>query len=139
MNKPKIFNNLSKLILSAIILVSSSLIAQPRQDMKHPPIPDEKQIMKMVDELSTDLDLNSEQKTQITELFKNHFAELKTKMENHELAEQKDRQEMEGFRDNFAAKVKSILTEEQKLKFDDFMKNHEPNHGQKPEHMRPRD
>ena len=127
----KIEKRFSILVLG-LILITGNLLAQPGQRPQHPPkIPDSAQISQMVDDLSVTLSLTDGQKSKISDLYTNHFAELKTKMENNKAINEKQREIMDNFRKNFEERVKAVLTDEQDEIFEIFLKDHRPIHDQK--------
>ena len=96
MNTIKRFNLMIALLITAMFFLTSSLSAQQRQGAKgRPPIPDEAQINKMVDDLSTELSLSEGQKTEILALYTDHFAEVKASMNSEQ---RPSREEMESLK-----------------------------------------
>lgn len=114
-------------IVSTILM--GSLLAQPRQRPQQPPIPDSGQIAQMVDELTTTLALSDKQTTKILSLYTDHFAELRTKMENDKSQREDQRKTMDNHRKNFEEQVKTVLTDEQKEQFKTFLRENTPQHG----------
>lgn len=112
------------LILASMILLSSNIFAQEgqRKGEGPPPIPNETQINKMVDKMSVELSLGESQKSEILALHIDHFAETGASRENNN-GQRKSREEMKSIRTEFEDEVKSLLNEEQKIKFEEFMKN----------------
>ena len=127
MNTIKRFKLMIVLLITAMFFITSSLSAQQRQGKGSPPIPDEAQINKMVNELSTELSLSEGQKTEILALYTNHFAKAKASMNSKE---KPSREEMESLRAEFEEGVKILLNDEQKDLFDEFVKNNKPQQGQ---------
>lgn len=121
MNTIKRFNLGVVLLFTTFIFLSSNLFAQQRQEQGPPQIPNSTQTTKMVKEMSTELSLNKAQESEILKLFTNHFAEMGNKG-----GQRKSREEMESLKSKFEQQVKDLLTNEQKAKFDNFMKNHRP-------------
>jgi Spy/CpxP family protein refolding chaperone len=131
MNTIKRFNLVVVLLFTTFILLSSNLFAQQRQEQGPPPIPDETQINKMVEDLSSELTLTPTQKTKILALYTDHFAEVNTSMKG----QRKSREEMESLKSNFEKQVKDLLTKDQKAKFEKYMKNLRPeSNKQRPKH-----
>lgn len=95
-----------------------------------PPLPTEEQLEKRIAKLSTELNLSEKQVQQLSELFTAHFNELKAKREHDNTVRQKHRQEMEAHRKKFEEEVKSVLTPEQKIKFDQLRKEKKPRYSQ---------
>ena len=119
MNTKKRFNLSIALLITALFFLTSNLSAQQRQGQGPPPIPDETQIIKMVDDLSSELSLSDGQKTEILALYQNHFAEVKSSMNG---GQRPSRENMESLKEEFEDDVKSLLTEDQQEQFDEFMK-----------------
>ncbi len=109
-----------------IMIASTQLFAQPKQGHQPPRIPDAEQIEKMVDKMSTELNLNDQQKVKMLGLFKAHFVDVEALMENHKDQNRSQRQEMETLRKQFETEVKKNLTEDQAIDFDEFRKNNRP-------------
>lgn len=65
------------LIISFIMVFTGMIHAQGRRGDRIPPIPNEEQIQKMVDELSGKLNLTDEQKSRIENLYREHFETMK--------------------------------------------------------------
>ncbi|MCB0753931.1 MAG: hypothetical protein KDC52_20840, partial [Ignavibacteriae bacterium] len=76
----KRFNISLVIFITTMIFLTSNLSAQQRQEQGLPPIPNETQIIKMVDDLSAELSLTEAQGTKILTLYTNHFAEVKESM-----------------------------------------------------------
>lgn len=123
MNTIKRFNLSISLLIAAIFFLTSSLSAQQRQEQGPPQVPNETQINKMVEDLSAQLSLSNGQKTKILGLYKNHFAEVKSSMSS---GERPNREEMESLKEEFEDDVKSLLNEEQKDLFDEFINKNKP-------------
>jgi hypothetical protein len=124
MKSQKIINLNTLLLLTSFLFLASNIFAQQR---KGPPrIPDSEQINKMVEDLSTELSLNEEQRTNIHDLYTEHFNEIKDRMEQNKDKQKMEREEMENHRKAFEDEVKSQLSEVQQDKFEEFMKKHKP-------------
>lgn len=108
--------------------------AQQHQRQGPPPIPSEEQIEKIVTDLSSELSLTEEQENQVSALYFSHFKEVGELREKKQAEREKDRQEMEALRTEFEKKVKSHLTEEQQVKYDEFREKCTPRKsGKKPQ------
>lgn len=115
------FIMISGLVLS--LLFANMLAAQGRRGQHQPPpLPNDQQIQKMVDELSQHLKLTDEQKTGVQKLFKEHFESVKKLQEQGRVAPPK----MESLRKEFESKVKALLNEKQQKAFDKFMQKQGP-------------
>jgi len=116
----------SLLVLIGLIL-SISAQAQQRNQQGPPPIPNKQEIEEMVSDLSTSLSLSEDQEEQISQLYTKHFEEVKAKMENG----RPEREEMENLKSDFEKEVKKVLNDEQKKKFDAFIKKNQRQKGPK--------
>lgn len=118
-------------ILIGSTLSITMLLAQPggqRPPMQGPPIPNDKQITVMVEELSKTLDLNKKQSEQISDLYTAHFKEVKTLMKKSQKQNDKNKKKMDKMKDRFDNEVKAILTPEQRKAFEAYIKEHTPQH-----------
>lgn len=122
MNKKKRFNLSIALIIAAMIFLTINLSAQQRQGQGPPQIPNESQIVKMVDDLSSQLSLNGDQKTEILALYQDHFADVKSTMSS---GQKPNRDKMESLKEEFEDDVKSLLTNEQQDLFNEFLKKNQ--------------
>ena len=133
MNTIKRFNLSIALLITAMFFLTSNLSAQQRQgqgqEQGPPPIPNETQIVKMVEDLSAELSLSETQKTEILSLYTDHFAEVKSSMSSGQRA---SREEMESLKEEFEDDVKSILNDEQQDLFDEFVKKNQKQDRQRP-------
>jgi hypothetical protein len=127
MSTNKRFNLSIALLITTLFFLTNNLMAQQRQGQGPPQIPDEGQIVKMVDELSSELSLSDGQKSKILVLYKSHFAEVKALMNG---GEKPSRDGMESLKNEFESDVKNLLTEEQQEAFDEFQKNKKEKSGQ---------
>jgi len=120
------------------LLISTNQAGAQNRPHQHPPmLPDSTKIVKMVEELSKELSLSESQKAEITELHFAHFAEAKAKMEKDKAGHEKNRESMDALRKEFEAQVSGLLTDEQKTRFENLMKNRGPHHqkgNRKPQH-----
>lgn len=125
------------IILLAVVLSMKSilLVAQPHDGHQGPPpIPDAIKIKEMVNHLSTDLSLSTEQTDQFSKIFTEHFKEVKAKLEAEKIAREKHHQEMDKLRSTFEDQLNKLLNPEQQKKFVEFQKTHHP---VKDEHRKP--
>ena len=128
MNTIKRFNISIALLITAMFFLTSNLSAQQRQEQGPPPIPNKTQIDKMVEDLSTELSLSDDQKTEILSLYTDHFAEVKSSMSS---GQRPSREEMQSLKKEFEDQVKSQLNEDQQDLFDEFMKKNQKQDRQK--------
>ncbi len=119
-------NILSVLALSFVLLFSGMTFAQSPQGGKQqkPPVPNEKQVKKMVNELAEELDLSDKQETEVLAVYQNHFDEVKDKTSGDNKPK---REEMEAMKSSFEKEVKALLSEEQQTKFENYMKERKQN------------
>ena len=128
MNTIKRLNLSIALLITFMFFLTNSLFAQQRQEQGPPPIPNAAQINKMVQDLSAELSLTKAQETKILALYTDHFAEVKSSTGNS--AKRVGREEMEKQKQVFENKVKSLLNDEQKDLFDEFINKNKPQQGQ---------
>ena len=83
-----------------------------------PAVPTTKQIVKMVDKLSSEILLSEEQKTVVLELYKEHFEEVESKTSSG----RPDRDEMEDLKEDFETDVKAVLTKDQQKLYTAYQK-----------------
>lgn len=110
-----------KSICVILILLITAAIghAQPQQRQHPPRFPDAKQVEKMVEELSQQLELTDKEKKNVSSIFNAHFEEAKALRE-------KNRDTMEGLRKSFVEQVTAEIGEDKKEEFKTFMKNKRP-------------
>jgi len=125
--------NLSLVILAFAIMFTVSLVqAQPPQGQQGPPpIPNDKQVEKMITDISKELSLDATQEKQVSKIFKAHFDEAREKMESAGSAKP-DRSEMEKMRADFEKDVKAVLTKDQQKKFNASLKKQASIRGKQP-------
>ncbi len=98
--------------------ISGTLLAQGRRGQHQPPPPpNNRQIQKMVNDLSQRLKLTEEQEAKVRKLFEEHFESANKLHKQRKMAPEK----MESMRKEFESKVKALLNDEQKKAFDKFM------------------
>ncbi len=108
-----------------VLFTGVNNFAQKRPGEGPPPIPDKSQIIRMVDDLSNELDLTKEQADKIEELFVEHFNEMKAL---HKETKHPDREEIDKLKAKFENEVKNLLDEEQFEQFTEFMNELRDNH-----------
>lgn len=123
MHTKKIFSLSTSAILVFIMMLNISIFAQQRGGDRPPQVPNNTQVEKMVQELSEQLSLTNDQTIKVESIFKNHFSEMRSLMNNGERIE---RAEMESIKAEFESEVKSVLNDDQIVKFDEFMKKMQP-------------
>ena len=121
MKKEFKLSSLTSLFLVLGLILSLNVQAQQGRQQGPPQLPNNEQIEKMVDELAETLSLTDEQKEKVSEKYFKHFEEVKEKTEGS----RPKREEMEVLKSDFEEDVKSVLTEEQKEKFDAYQKKNQ--------------
>ena len=107
------------LLITAMFFLTSNVAAQQRQGQGPPPIPNETQINKMVDDLSNELSLSDGQKTEILALYIDHFADVK-ELTN---GQRPSREQMDKLKNEFENNVRNKLNEDQVFKFEKYNKS----------------
>ena len=103
-------------------LVTTGLMAQERRRPEGPPKPpDSKQVNQMVIELTRVLSLTGEQQDQIRKLFLAHFDEVRSLARQEGTDREAQRLIMDKKRREFEKAVNDLLTDEQKVRFKEFM------------------
>ncbi|MCF8373647.1 MAG: hypothetical protein K9H64_18645 [Bacteroidales bacterium] len=125
--KQKFRNNTALLFILLITFFPGIAWTQQQRPQGPPPVPNEKQIDKIVNDLAEKLALTSEQSETISKLYIAHFKEVKEKQEKDREAREANHQAMEKLRKDFEKDVKAVLTKDQQKQFDDFVKEHEKN------------
>ncbi|OFX88000.1 MAG: hypothetical protein A2X00_04315 [Bacteroidetes bacterium GWE2_32_14] len=134
--KNKISFVIAKLfLLTVLAMIFSSAYSQRPNDQRPQRIPDSTQIVKMTNNLAQELFLTDEQKAKITDLYLAHFKEVKKQLDEIERDKKRNREKMETYKSEFEEKIKSLLIDEQKVKFDNFQKTHRPQQRQEHREM----
>ena len=129
----KIRNNTALVFILLITLFPGIAWTQQQRPQGPPPVPNEKQIEKMVNDLAEKLALTNEQSETISKLYIAHFKEAKEQQENGKDNREANREEMEKQRKDFEKDVKAVLTKEQQKQFDDFVKEQEKSRKKPPQ------
>lgn len=113
--------------IAVIMLLSNKTVqAQPGGGQQGPPsLPTASEIKTMVTELTTSLELNEDQSSEIYDLFVEHFEAVEDKMS----AGRPSREDMEELESSFTEEVNALLTEEQQEGFEDYMEENAPQKG----------
>jgi Spy/CpxP family protein refolding chaperone len=80
-----------------------------------------------VKELSTKLNLTADQQTRVKAIMEEHHQQMEAMMKDGSLSKEDKHAKMQTMHDSVHAKVREILTDEQKPKFDAMMKDMENN------------
>lgn len=126
------FKNATRLILVSLAILFSVTFAQAQPQGKQqgpPPLPNDEQIEKMVNDLSSELDLSETQEKQVSEFYFAHFEEVEAVTDDGK--SRPDREVMEQMKKDFETDVKSVLTKDQQKEFDAYMKKKESQKGGK--------
>ena len=107
-------------IIAVIIITSSIAFAQPQQ--KRPILPDDEQIIRMVDDMANQLSLTELQKEEILTLHKEHFQKLKQMFKEEKTNRKKTKEEHERLKVELEKDVESLLNDVQKTKYKEFVK-----------------
>ncbi|WP_372755527.1 hypothetical protein [Labilibaculum sp.] len=114
--------------IAVIMLLSNKTVqAQPGGGGQQgpPSLPTASEIKTMVTELTTSLELNEDQSSEIYDLFVEHFEAVEDKMS----AGRPSREDMEELESSFTEEVNALLTEEQQEGFEDYMEENAPQKG----------
>jgi len=114
-------------LTAALIILSAYTYAQhpgggqrAGQHPGPPPVPGNKQIEQMVTNLAGELSLSADQKTKVLSLYKEHFKQVKEKTSGNSRPR---REEMEALDATLAKNVKAVLTQNQKSKYEAYLKS----------------
>ncbi|WP_372650947.1 hypothetical protein [Draconibacterium sp.] len=121
-NRINLVSTVSIIIMLILIGTGNVIFAQsPSGQQGPPPIPNSKQIKKMVAELAEDISLNEKQEKQVLTIYQEHFADVKKATSTG----RPDRSKMEALKTGMENKVKAVLTEEQQVQFAAYLKKQE--------------
>ncbi|MEX1383667.1 hypothetical protein [Lutibacter sp.] len=112
--------------LVVVLVITTSACGQQRgsrggqgSNQQGPPkLPSKKQIEKMVDKLSSEILLSEVQKTEVLEIYKEHFKQVESKTTSG----RPDRSEMEDLKEDFEDTIKAVLTKDQQKLFSAYLK-----------------
>ncbi len=119
-----------------ITLFSGMTWAQNQRPQGPPPVPNQEQIEKMVDDLGEKLNLSGEQSKKVLKLHTDHFDKVKENQEKGRENREAHRETMDKLRINFEKDVKAVLTKEQQKKYDDYLKEQEKKRRKPPQGRR---
>lgn len=114
---------LSILFVCTLVFAQSPGGGQRGGQQGPPPIPNDKQIEKMVSDIADELTLSNEQETKVLSLYKEHFTQVKEKTSGNN---RPNREEMKALKSAFEKKVKAELTKEQVNKYEAYLKKQRP-------------
>jgi hypothetical protein len=109
-------------VLMITMLTGSFALAQPGGQQGPPPVPNNKQITKMVKSLDKELDLSDEQAEQVSELYFAHFDTVEAKMKSKQ---RPSREEMKALDSKLEKEVKALLSKDQKKLYTTWLKEQE--------------
>ena len=124
-------SNILKKALLLISLLMMTNLAWGQRSQGPPPQPNPHQISQMVNELTTALELSEKQSSRISKLYRDHFDEMKSMMSKKSGKKRPDHATMEHLRQEFEAQVKQVLSPDQIEAYDNFLKSHSPQSGQR--------
>ncbi len=110
----------------AIVIISLSINHMYAQIKHEPPprkLPDSTQVVKMMEKLSKELSLSESLKTKITDLHHSHFTEARVLMDKQRAEQEKNRKNMDALRKKFEIDIIELLSDEQMIKFEKFIKS----------------
>lgn len=131
--KKKVELKLRAIFLLLAIVSSSLIYAQPPGGGQKggqqgpPPIPNEKQIEKMVSELASEISLTETQEEQVLDIYINHFADVEEKTKEG----RPGKSEMDELKANFENSVKALLDTNQQEQYTTYMQNNKAQRGGK--------
>ncbi len=132
--------NISKLLgiymVCMLLTCGTTALAQSGRPSDHradgpgrggpPAVPDSTQIVKIVDDLAQTISLSADQKERVGNLYFAHFREVQVQKSNLSGDREDQREKMEALRKEFAGEVKALLSDQQKVEFEEFQKSHRP-------------
>lgn len=116
--------NLKSIVIIISVLLSSMIYAQPPGggqggQQGPPPIPNAKQIKKMVSQLADEINLSEEQESTVLKLYQEHFEEVEEMTSGQE---KPNRKEMDSLKSNFQNQVEDVLNDDQKTAYQEYLK-----------------
>lgn len=118
-------NAFKSILSTTLILLSLSVFAQgPGGGQRGgqqgpPPVPNAKQIKKMVADLATEINLTAEQETAVLRLYTEHFEDVKAMTSG---SSRPDREKMEALKVNLEKSVKALLNADQNKVYESYLK-----------------
>ena len=106
---------MKKWIIGAALLAFTSLNVAAQQEKRQQPNPEER-AKKVTEKMATELELSEDQKAQILALNLDHAKQRQAEMEREKAEREAQRAEMKAHQE----KVNSILTEEQRTKWEEI-------------------
>ncbi|WP_430815344.1 hypothetical protein [Carboxylicivirga sp. RSCT41] len=121
------------LLVIALFLIGGVIVAQPQggqggRQQGPPPIPNAKQIQKMVSDLSEQASLSDDQEEAIYELYTKHFEEVEEKLKGNS---RPPRDEMEKLKSELETAVKAELDKEQIEQYEAWKKTQKKKRAQR--------
>ncbi|WP_111707314.1 hypothetical protein [Lutibacter citreus] len=119
-------NKIWAIVVLALVITTTTFAQQrgPRGGQQGgsqqgpPEVPTTKEIVKMVDKLSSEILLSDEQKTEVLVLYKEHFEKVESKTSSG----RPKREEMETLKEDFETDVKAVLTKDQQKLYASYLK-----------------
>lgn len=107
-----------QVLFLALAIAGTVSAQQPRGQQGPPPIPEGKEIVKMVEALDKEIEMTDAQEAKVLKLYQEHFAEVKKLVSKG----RPDRSVMESKKKEFEAGVKQLLTKDQQKAFEAYQK-----------------
>lgn len=113
-------------ILTLVLFMSASLFAQPPGGGQGgpPPIPTDKEVISIVEELNATLEVSEETGEDILGIYQSHFEVVREKVSG---SARPDRDEMQALDAKLVTDVEALLTDAEKKKYSAFIKAQKKN------------
>ncbi len=117
-----------KLIVAIILglFINITLSTGQEGPPRHHPLPSIQQVESMMDELSQLLSFTESQMEEVTKLHKEHFKLVKELEEKNRQEHEKGMENMHALKSTLNYGMSSVLTEEQFIKYEQFIKKQRP-------------
>lgn len=127
----KTLKKISLIIVIALLGTNIAFAQGERQGKPQgpPSIPDEEQIAKMIEDLSAELSLDSEQEKKLAELYTGHYEKVEALQEQNKGSRGAGREAMSDLRSDLDKNVKALLSKEQLTKYNEWMKKQRQQRG----------
>lgn len=127
----KTYKKLSILIILAFLSTNIALAQERQQDRPQgpPPVPNDKQIEKMVTDLSKELSLTVVQEEKVSEIYFDHFKKVAEQQKKNKGNRGSSREVMQKLNSDFEADVKELLTEDQQKLYESYLKEDKEKRG----------
>lgn len=122
------------LMLAGVVGITPFAVAQNKPDAAKPDAPRRErreQARDRLEQMSKELNLSEEQKGKLKTIFQQEAEKIKALRDDTSLAQEKRREKARGIREEFAGKVKEVLTKEQNEKWQK-LREQRPERAQRP-------